>query len=317
VAIAIVALASVMGAAGALKLLIPEHEATLASRLASHNALARFAVSGLPIAEIGLAAALVPPVTRPAAAVACLLLLILFSVVLIRAWRAGDLTPCGCFGSTGARPNHASSAVRNVLLGLLAIEILVIEPVSLDPLTLGLMVLSTTAVGVAGVLARDLRASAVPSVQLPSVTDLGPALDFPLTMTGGARTTVREWLAEGRAQLVVFVDPICGPCRSILPVLGRWQQTTSRLALRIVSRGPIDENVAMVREFGLAPIAVQATDGLSVRFGVTATPTALLLSTEGRLMADPALGKAAIVALLEGVEASISAQTAANGALAI
>jgi putative oxidoreductase len=76
-------------------------------------------VIGVPVAEIGVAAAIVSGATVAGAGLA-LALLAIFSSALIRARRiAGDRVPCGCFGRLGERDWRVSLA-RNCGLAVAA-----------------------------------------------------------------------------------------------------------------------------------------------------------------------------------------------------
>lgn len=73
---------------------------------------------GVPAAELVLAVVLLAA-PRPGAAGA-LVVLAAFSVVLLRALRAGVTAPCACFGSAATEPVSSVELVRNGLLGVLA-----------------------------------------------------------------------------------------------------------------------------------------------------------------------------------------------------
>ncbi len=56
-----------------------------------------------------------------AAVAAIVLLLVAFTVLLVRALRAGSTAPCACFGSLRTRPVTWWSVARNVALIVLAL----------------------------------------------------------------------------------------------------------------------------------------------------------------------------------------------------
>ena len=70
--------------------------------------------------ELGLGALLVVGLARGPAAIASLGLLVAFTVMLVKAIRAGDRPVCACFGVFSARPIGIWSVVRNVVLLILA-----------------------------------------------------------------------------------------------------------------------------------------------------------------------------------------------------
>ena len=78
-----------------------------------------WAIRSTPFAEIVIGAALVAGVDY--AAVAAIVLLVAFTVLLVRALARGVKTPCACFGSLRTRPVTWWSVARNVALVALAI----------------------------------------------------------------------------------------------------------------------------------------------------------------------------------------------------
>lgn len=73
---------------------------------------------GVPLAELVVAASLV--VSPRDGAVAALLLLASFTVILVAALRRGTSVGCACFGSARARPVSPLDVARNVGLAALA-----------------------------------------------------------------------------------------------------------------------------------------------------------------------------------------------------
>jgi hypothetical protein len=76
-----------------------------------------------PLAEIGVAAALLSPVPRVGAALAVALVAGFSLVVLRGRMLEGDKLPCGCFGGASRR-DYRTLLVRNSFLGLMAAIIL-------------------------------------------------------------------------------------------------------------------------------------------------------------------------------------------------
>jgi hypothetical protein len=117
-----------LGAACALLLAATFVRAAAAKLARPSSTAASFAALGLsgspalaravPVVELGVAVTLVAG-PRPGA-VAALVLLVGFSVVLARALRAGATAPCNCFGSARADPVSSVDLVRNGLLAGLA-----------------------------------------------------------------------------------------------------------------------------------------------------------------------------------------------------
>lgn len=299
--IAVVVLGATLAIAGAMKLMVQTGRPTLLVELAARGPSWALAVALLPYVEFVLAAALVVPVLREAAALASFSLIAAFSGVLGSRWaRDGDARRCGCFGSVVLSSGSSWwPLARNAALMVAAVVAFGGTPRA-RPGMVALAEVAAAAVVTSLLLSRALRAE---------TRDVGPVagrgwLDDALPTTDGGTVSVRRWLAAGRTLVVVFVDPLCGPCRSLLPDLARRQRASGPVAVAVVSRGPMAENVEMAHEFGLAPIAVAGDDELARRFGVGATPAALLLPTAGERLTAPALGRSAVLALLDAHNAT-------------
>ena len=114
---AAIVLAVLFAYAGIAKLLHPAETAAsfAALELPASGALARV----VPLVEIGLAALLVtaPAIGGSTGAV----LLVAFTVVLLRAIARGVAAPCSCFGSSRREPVSSVEVVRNAMLAALAV----------------------------------------------------------------------------------------------------------------------------------------------------------------------------------------------------
>jgi hypothetical protein len=301
----IVMLATAFGVAGALKLLVPRRGPTLASRFAARGRIEALSVASLPWLEFTLAGALLVPQFRRAGAITCLLLLLVFTAVMLSSSRGANALPCGCFGSAEGNSSWWPYA-RNSSLALLAVVSAVGGHPRGSPEILALMVVASIGVFTSAVLGWELRRYGMRAATVLSRASgtevLETAREQALATTDGKSTSINHWLSTARPHVIVFVDPLCGPCHSLLPALAAQQQASGAVAVAIISRGPMPENAAMAREFGLAPIAVAPDDSVVRRLGMHATPSALLITAKGRIVYPPAVGRAAILELLARTE---------------
>lgn len=77
------------------------------------------AIPTLPWIELSIGAALVAQLARPIPAIAALVLLVAFTVLIVARLAAGDRPVCACFGAWSATPIGAGHLVRNAaLMGL-------------------------------------------------------------------------------------------------------------------------------------------------------------------------------------------------------
>jgi peroxiredoxin len=125
-----------------------------------------------------------------------------------------------------------------------------------------------------------------------------PAPDFKLPDLQGRAVSLRDY--NGRRVLLVFSDPHCGPCDELAPHLARLHQEHrgNGLSLLLVGRGEVEENRMKADQFGFEfPVVLQDKWKLSKEYGIFATPVAFLISENGVIAKEVAVGKEAILAL--------------------
>ena len=119
---------------------------------------------------------------------------------------------------------------------------------------------------------------------------------FTLPRLDGGELSLSDY--AGRAVLLVFSDPDCGPCDVLAPRLERLSKKTRGVNVVMVSRGDPDRNRRKVAQHGLTfPVVLQEQWKLSREYAKFATPIAYLIDEKGRIAADIALGTDAILAL--------------------
>jgi thiol-disulfide isomerase/thioredoxin len=92
--------------------------------------------------------------------------------------------------------------------------------------------------------------------------------------------------------MLLFTDPGCGPCNALLPEIGRWQlEHANRLSLTLVSRGEVEENKTKAQEHALENVVLQKDWEVSESYEVRGTPSAVLISSEGKI-SSPVAGAA-------------------------
>jgi peroxiredoxin len=125
-----------------------------------------------------------------------------------------------------------------------------------------------------------------------------PAPDFRLPDLQGHTVSLRDY--EGRRVLLVFSDPHCGPCDELAPHLARLHEEHrgNGLSLLLVGRGEAEDNRKKAEKFGFEfPVVLQDKWKLSKEYGIFATPVAFLISENGVIAREVAVGKEAILAL--------------------
>ena len=99
---------------------------------------------------------------------------------------------------------------------------------------------------------------------------------------------------RGHNTLVLFWNPGCGFCQQLLPDLKAWEADRPATApqLVLVANGDATTNAQM----GLASsVLLDPVMDVMTSFGVSGTPIAVLVSPEGKIQSDPAIGGPAVI----------------------
>ncbi len=247
--------------------------AKLQDRTASREALAGFGLPlrlttplgwALPLAELIIAAALVPPVVAWWGGLGGLALLILFTAAIVRSLVRGERPDCRCFGQLHAAPIGWPTLLRNGLLALLAAFVVGagwsdpgpsavgwvagLPPHERPGVIVGLLALVLLAaviwILVGGVLAQQTqlltRLKAIEArldevegrpVERPEAGSLdrglpvgAPAPAFTLPDLDGERRSLTGLLGRGRPILLLFVASDCQPCAALIPKIVDWHR---------------------------------------------------------------------------------------------
>ncbi|MES2522634.1 MAG: redoxin domain-containing protein [Gemmatimonadota bacterium] len=135
-----------------------------------------------------------------------------------------------------------------------------------------------------------------------------PAPAFTLPALAGDTSSLADLLASGRPLLLLFMDPNCGPCTALLPQVAQWvREHGDVLAFAVVSRGTPKENRKKFAEPGLPPVVLQERYEVSEQYQTLATPSAVLVRSNGRIGSTVAAGAEAITSLVERFAAGIAA----------
>lgn len=283
----------------------------------------------LPLAELAVAAALLPAATAPYGALGALALLLLFVVGIGLNLARGQKPDCHCFGRIHSAPAGPETLARNGALCAVA-GFLVWRGWRGGPSAAGWAgdLPAVGLLGLAGALAlvgllayrsngRPAGGAASPgngvSALLRSgsagtcgearVADGGDPRTGPAAGRIGAPApkielrdpsgeAVNLWSIQGEETLVLFLDPDCVFCRRMLPDLKRWEEGPPGAVpeMLVVCAGP--------DPLGLkSPVLFDRRHALFRGFGVGETPSAVLVDAEGSVASEAALGAPAILEL--------------------
>jgi methylamine dehydrogenase accessory protein MauD len=270
----------------------------------------------LPLAELAVAAALIPTSTAWWGAVGALVLLLLFIIGISANLARGRKPECHCFGQLHSEPAGWKTLVRNGVLAAVAGFVVWRGYSGAGPSAVGWLAGLSTAqllglgvsVALVGTVAAQwwfllslLKQNGRLSMRLEALEDrlleepparlpLGDtAPDFELPNLQGQKLTLDALRALGKPVLLLFTDPNCGPCTAMFSDVGRWQdEYAKKLTVALVSRGKPEEHAVSASEHGLRNVLLEEDWEVSDAFGVDSTPSAVLVQPDGTI-ASPVL----------------------------
>jgi uncharacterized membrane protein YphA (DoxX/SURF4 family)/peroxiredoxin len=303
----------------------------------------------LPVSEFAVSIGLLTSRFSRLAAAASLLLLVAFTSAIMLALARGRRPRCNCFGQIRSRPIGHRTVLRNILLAAAAV-ILVLRgehdagilsgiSVGKDGALVAVAIVAATSLALLVVVGWLLihvltqqgrlllrievlegRVPAGPHAHGPDRSDAGlepgaVAPDFTLPSTDGESVGLGQLLGSGLPVLLLFVDPGCGPCNSLLPEIASWRHRYGQfVTIAVVSSGDLAEHEQRARQHGHGPVLVQQGTRLMDDYQVSGTPASVAISPNGVLLEPVAMGAPAIRATLRriGDGAPANGRIAAN-----
>ncbi|MFL5696682.1 MAG: MauE/DoxX family redox-associated membrane protein [Ktedonobacteraceae bacterium] len=290
----------------------------------------------LPLAELAVAVASIPPVSAWWGALGALALLLLFVVGIGSNLARGRQPECHCFGQLHSAPAGWPTLIRNLVLAAVAavvvgfgrstpgpgvfdwldalpipqrIEVLV--GVLLLVLLIGEGWLLWQVMAQQGRLllrleAVEARLAEAGLVAVPhqaagtaGLTVGSPAPPFALPTLTSETTTLQALRGLGKPVVLIFSDPGCGPCMALLPEIGRWQREhATKLVVALISRGTVEANRPKVTEYGLTHVLLQQDREVAQAYQAFGTPSAVLVRRDGMIGSPLAQGADVIHALI-------------------
>jgi peroxiredoxin/uncharacterized membrane protein YphA (DoxX/SURF4 family) len=328
-------LAGVFAVAGVAKLFDRKGARAAADGFGLPAAFAAPIAIGLPLVELAIAVVLIPAATARAGAFAALVLLASFCVGIANAMLRGRAPDCHCFGALHSAPAGPATLARNAGLAAAAAGVLVGTPISPTAWLGGLTSAELTAVLVAAGALALAAASATIAWQLlrahgrllrriERLEGAGepaagvPAPAFTLPSLDGRTVSLERLRAAGAPVLVVFTNPDCGPCRTLLPTVARWQrELTGRLTVALISGGDAARMRSEADAHGLRDVLLSPDREVARAYEATGTPAAVLVGADGLRRGDIATGPPAIEALVRSATGIPAAPPAPSPAPAL
>lgn len=127
-----------------------------------------------------------------------------------------------------------------------------------------------------------------------------PAPAFTLSGLYGETMTLDAFRAQEKPVLLIFSDPTCGPCNSMMPDVGKWQhELTDKLTTVVVSRGSLEENRNKKKQNNLTHVVMQKDSEIADAYMTFGTPTAVLVTPDGKIGSAAAGGASEIRTLVK------------------
>jgi uncharacterized membrane protein YphA (DoxX/SURF4 family)/thiol-disulfide isomerase/thioredoxin len=283
-----------------------------------HVVPADAAATALPWVELVLAALLLvlPGAWLVPVAVALVVLMILYTVIIARALGFDEPVTCSCFGRIGRHDVDRTTLARNVLLTVMAAVVLWLAvdggsvpsaAADLDAAGWWALVAAAAASAVAVlVLGGGTATSAVADEELLDYER--QAIPFgALTLADGRTATLSE-LASTQARLLVVLNPGCGPC---VRTAEKLNDLAARLApaVGVLAIYPDQASAADSAEHASELAAWEPDLNIRRVFSV-GTPAAILLGADGFLAGGPVAGERDVTEFFDEVVDALADQPA-------
>jgi peroxiredoxin len=283
----------------------------------------------LPLAELIVAALLLFSGTAVIGAIGAAVLLGLFIVAIAVSLARGRRPDCHCFGQVHSEPVGPATLARNAVLIGVAVVIIADGTggtnfwdwfadlntagwIAVVAAVVGAVALGVLAWLVVNLIAQQGRLlnridtleaalgiepelAGAPQGGLPVGT---VAPEFDLESTAGDRVSLSSLIDEGSPVLLLFTTPDCGPCNVLMPEVAEWdQQYGGALTVAVIGAGDADRNREKAAEHGLDRILLQERDEVFNAYAFLGTPSAVIVSTEGKIASALVAGADAVRAL--------------------
>jgi uncharacterized membrane protein YphA (DoxX/SURF4 family)/peroxiredoxin len=301
-----VLLAIVFATAGVAKLADPDGTRRAFGDFGVPNRYVRPVALLLPLAELGIAVAvLITPAARWGAIAAAALLLV-FVAGIARAMARGQAPECHCFGQISSSPAGPRTLIRNAVLLVPAVFVAAYGPgenvawwasdrtaaeitgVAAGAAAIGLLALSLHLGRTNRRLRKELDQANATLHAFPAGLPVGvPAPGFALQRVDGQIVTLDELRAGGRPVALVFISADCGPCLGMMGELSRWQAALSqRVTIALLGTGGRAELAELADKHGMTNVLIQEESEVFRAYHAAATPSVVIVGADGRIVSQ-------------------------------
>jgi peroxiredoxin len=310
-----VALSGIFGVAGVTKLLDLKGTREAVKNFGAPEWLVSAISIVLPLVELAIALGLLFVSTTIVSSLGAILLLALFVIAIGVSLAQGRTPDCHCFGQLYSRPLGWPTLARNAVFALAAGFVFwLATSQGTAEIIATLSGLSSSQwlwllVGVAAVAAllvflnrRQTKAQAVANQPQKGLPLDAVAPEFEVAAYRGGTISLAELVAERKPVLLIFTSPKCGPCIVLLEEIKKWQEShQEQLTIALLSMGTIKENFVNVARNGLGEVLLQEKREVAEMYGAILTPTAVVVTPDGKIGSPLAAGADNIRTLLSTV----------------
>jgi peroxiredoxin/uncharacterized membrane protein YphA (DoxX/SURF4 family) len=118
-----------------------------------------------------------------------------------------------------------------------------------------------------------------------------PAPAFSLSGLYGETMTLDALRAAEKPVVLIFSDPGCGPCNTMMSDVGKWQRDLAdKLTVAVISRGSLEDNRAKKKQHNLTHVLMQKDSEVADAYMTYGTPTAVVVRPDGTIGSGAAGG---------------------------
>lgn len=159
------------------------------------------------------------------------------------------------------------------------------------------------------------REDAAPPVEGLPVGAIAPSFSLPSLARG--QVSLEELLGLGKSVLLLFISPTCSPCKTLLPHVRVWQRDYSdHLTVVLMSKGTEKEVQAKIARYEARYVLLQGESSVADDYQSKWTPSAVLISRQGRIASQLTSGDEAIRALITPTVATDESSALAQNGVA-
>ncbi|HEY0461622.1 MAG TPA: MauE/DoxX family redox-associated membrane protein [Pyrinomonadaceae bacterium] len=296
-----------------------------------------FAIA-LPIAELLIAALLLPVSTAWLGAIGAVLLLAVFIGGMIWQMAKGNAPDCHCFGAIHSEPVSKKSLIRNIVFAILAFFLVARgadnQGLSFSDLTSEMAIqlfLGLATIGLLGAVVFYLKKISEQQTQIMRRIEIlelvshedgrevsrdeagdphdslpigSIAPNFELPDVTGKIVAFQNLLARAKPLLFLFVSPTCNPCQALLPEIEEWQaELKDKVEFVFISSGNAQANSEKFGGSAFKQILLQEDKEVSALFNARWTPTAVFINANGIIASHLSVGDEGIRELVKKIKA--------------